>query len=170
MSESYMHRYAKQTLASWVRGRIRVGPKFQGLQPVGETIMLGTTSPMFGVYEEFPVTSDGVGIEKCANCSHLEACHGWDCIGTFKKKHNIPMKKELDELEIKPKYFFDVGVVNSDGNLYCVLEVCYKNPMNNDKIAWLKQHNIQWFEISAEWIMSQCHSPYSIQDGILRSS
>ena len=120
---------------------------------------------MLGVYEEYPVTEDGIGLTRRKE----ESTHGWDDVGKFKMKHNIPTKRELDELEIKPKYFFDVGLVNSKGILYCVFEVCYKHPMCDDKIRWLKEHNVIWYELSAEWIMNQCHSPYTIQDGILRS-
>lgn len=170
MSESYMHRFAKQTLAGWVRGRIRIGENFKGLQPLTKIISIGTEAPMFGVYEEFPVTKEGIGLSVNRE-TYPDAKHGWETVGSrFKLKHNIPLKKELDALQIKPKYFFDIGIVNPEGRLYCVLEVCHKHSIRDDKIQWLKDHNIEWVEFSAEWILNQCHSPFSIQDGILRQS
>lgn len=173
--ESYLHRFAKQTVASWLRGRVRTGTNFKGLQPLADYIPIGMQAPMYGIYEEYPVLADNTGCDKnqdCADCSlHVT---GWHCYCakhtdfTVCHKHGIPVLKELNKLKIA--HVFDIGVVNAAGKLCCVVEICNTNPIETRKIEWLTEHQVPWFELSADWIMKQVKSPYSISDGITRNS
>ena len=183
-AESYLHRFAKQTLASWLRGGIRVGPKFQGLQPLMACIPIsGCSAPMFNVYEEYPIATCGGGTNQEVGCSRrcAEQCShptAWHCfaasnsISTPAHKHGIPTGKELTKCPSlkRTNFLFDVAMVGADGSLKCVFEICHTNPIEAQKIKWLTEHNVPWFEMSADWIMKQCRSPYSVAEGILRSS
>lgn len=177
--ESYLHRYAKQTVASWIRGGVRVGENFKGLQPLFKSVPLGMPQPMCGVYEEFPIAAKtAVGLRRC--CVGEEECEcltGWHCHLkspnntklTVAHRHGIPTIKELVNAKVPIEFIFDVGVVNAVGSLCCVVEVCHTNPMHPNKIKWLTDNNIAWYEVSAEWIMNQVRSPFSLSDGMLRN-
>jgi hypothetical protein len=191
-SESYLHRFAKQTLASWLRGGIRVGENYQGLQPLMAHVpYAGCTAPMYNIYEEYPIATTGIptkqigprrtcqrsddpeGTEEVAReseCSHLS---GWHCFSAedqtqWKHKHGIPTRKELILCPTIKRidFLFDVAMIDCDGNLKCVFEVCHTNPIDKKKIRWLKDNQVPWFEMSAEWIMKQTRSPYSVVGGI----
>lgn len=180
--ESYLHRFAKQTLASWIRGGIRVGGNFQGLQPVMSHVPYeGCLPPMYNVYEEYPIATVTTPVKEIGNTrSCIEGCDhltGWHCLAATnqltmpKHKHGIPTAKELVECSaLKTNFFFDVAMIDSSGNLRCVFEICHTNPIEPKKIKWLTENKIPWFEMSAEWIMKQTRSPYAVTDGILRRS
>lgn len=178
--ESYLHRYAKQTVASWLRGGVRVGENFKGLQPLFKSVPLGMPQPMYGVYEEFPIAAKtAVGLRRCCIGEAAEACQcltGWHCHVksnsklTVAHRHGIPTIKELVNAKVPIEFIFDVGVVDTLGSLCCVVEVCHTNPMNPSKIKWLTDNRIAWCEVSAEWIMNQVRSPFSLTEGIVRSS
>lgn len=174
--ESYLHRYAKQTVATWLRGCVKVGSNFKGLQPMSTSVPFGMPQPMCGVYEEFPIAKNNwTGLKRCCGDQGCDCLTGWHCYAqktpvTFAHRHGIPTIKELVNAKTPIEFIFDVGVVNSVGSLCCVVEVCHTNPMHSNKIEWLNQNGIPWFEMSAEWIMNQVRSPFSVSDGILRSS
>ncbi len=176
--ESYMHRFAKQTVASWLRNRSKVGVNFKGLQPIMKDLPLHTQRPMFGIYEEYPVCrtlSDVIGLNKCLEITCNATDHSWNCWSSANGKktcqrHGIPTLRELGEWNLTINWLFDIGVVDNEGNLCFVAEICHKNPMNDAKINWLKEHNIPWIELSADWIMNRVKGPFDLKDGILRSS
>lgn len=182
--ESYMHLFAKQTVASWLRGGVRVGQNFKGLQPIGQFLpaLPQTAQPMMGVYEEFPIAlvkgTDQQHIGLSIGCEEkCEHRHGWDCYAAkterkFHKMHGVPTAKEVNECkEIACKHIFDVAVISgADAKIVFVVEICHKNPIDAAKVAFLNNHNIRWFELSAEWVMNQVRSPFSVTDGIVRDS
>lgn len=172
-----MHRFAKQTLATWLRGRSRVGVNFKGLQPVlpGLPLHPKSASPMFGVYDEYPIctmstTNEIVGL----------ACTEWKTRGIKSSKgHGIPLGKDIKQWNenctkdkrLRMEWFFDVGVVDPVTSQLCyVFEIVHTNPMDDAKIEWLRANNIQWIEISALWIMNRVKSPFNLHPGITRSS
>jgi hypothetical protein len=172
--ESYMHFYAKKTLASWIRGRITIGKNFKGLYPVATYIpYTGLTL----VYEEYPIASSiaqsDIGLRRSCPEGGAKDCScqtGWNCVKLKGIKCIIPTARELQlSKTLKTKYIFDVAVLNTTGELSCVFEICHRNPITRSKIDWLRLHNIPWFELSAEWILRQNCSPYSIVDGIIRA-
>jgi hypothetical protein len=183
--ESYLHKFAKQTVATWIRGRVKVGAKFKGLQPMGDAIPFGMEAPMCGVYEEYPILRDRTGLQRVCcqsddvadadRCNHLT---GWHCYVhsnpgklTIPHKHGIPTLKALSEAKMPAaECVFDVGVIDTTGKLCCVVEICHTNPMNAKKIKWLTDNNVTWYEISAEWVMKQIRSPYSVAEGLYRYS
>ena len=59
--ESYLHRYGKKVVASWLRKKIRIGSNFKGLSNLKMDLdfkELQQEKPMLGVYEEYPVCKD----------------------------------------------------------------------------------------------------------------
>jgi hypothetical protein len=57
MPESYMHKYAKTVLASWLRKKIRIGEKFKGMCNI--PLKLGDKRPpCMDIYIEYPVCMD----------------------------------------------------------------------------------------------------------------
>jgi len=177
MSESLAHRFSKQAFASWVRGRSRVGINFKGLQPVLPYIPISSNKPMYGVYEEYPVcvdeTGELVGLE---SNSCLTGWHDWTKQhGKIASKgHQIPSSKDIKKWNashhprLKMKWFFDIGVVDENGRLSCVFEIKHTHASTDQKIAWLEENNVKWFEVSADWILNRVRAPFDISGCILR--
>lgn len=132
---------------------------------------------MRGVYEEYPVNND-IGIKRQDGCDAGNACadaHGWQCWTKANGKktcqrHGIPTRKELDEWKVNVAWIFDIGVTDLTGRLCFVAEICHTHPMNDAKIAWLKQQQIPWIELNATWVLNCVKSPFDLSKGILRSS
>lgn len=182
--ESYMHRSAKQIVGTWLRKRSRVGVNFKGLQPLLPHLPVHPKKPMFGVYEEYPVgydraTNDPVGFSRAVDTARFDT--DWDrwVDGNPElssvKRTGIPTVKELTAHEawktkVKMECVFDLGVVDAEGKLCYVIEICHKNPMSDKKIAWLAENGLGWCELSAEWVMNRVKPPFDLSEGILRSS
>lgn len=188
MAESLAHRYAKQTLASWLRARSRVGANFKGLQPVLPHIPLSTDKPMYGVYEEYPVcraeklSSRQIGLTCDMNVGTVASTTDWHAWAAqhgkiASKSHGIPSKKDIkqwndarkrsDRTRITSAQYFDIGIV-SNGRLSVVFEIQHTHPSTPEKIAWLEHERVTWFEISADWILNRCSAPFSIEGAILK--
>lgn len=177
--ESYMHRFAKQTVATWLRSRSKIGVNCKGLQPLLPVLPLLDQSfaPMYGVYEEFPICKTASGQLIGLGLSWKE----WRETSGMKvsKQHGIPSQKDISawnqlaktkDEKLSMEWFFDVGVVDASQRLCCVCEVVHKNPVEDAKIAWLNENKISFAELNAEWIMTRVKSPFSLQEGILRSN
>lgn len=162
--ESYMHKYAKIVLASWLRKKIKIGEKYKGFPSVDMT-SLGIfpnnrgTKPMWNVWLEYPV------------CQYQNKVIGLD--GQWKKyldqnklkvnsRHNIPTRYEVSKMDITGLYFFDVAIVDEEG-IKAVFEVRHKHDMTPDKIAWLEKYKIPYYEIDATWIMSRVKPPFVLE-------
>jgi hypothetical protein len=175
--ESYMHKFAKQTLATWLRTRSRVGANFKGLEPFLPLIPLApkSMSPMYGVYEEYPI------------CHTVENCVLGLCIGDWQagnvkasKTHGIPSSKDIKtwnqncqnkKQKLTMDWFFDVAIIDPVSSHLCfVFEVMHTNAMDERKITWLQEKGIAWAELKADWIMTRVKSPFSLTPGIIRSS
>jgi hypothetical protein len=180
MSESYAHRLTKQTLATWLRARSRIGANFKGLQPILPFIPLSTDKPMYGVYEEYPVCKDGLEGLQCECQGNDLHTTGWHCFEAKHGKiaaraHKIPTKKDIKKWKqskakprLKHMLFFDIGIVGPDGKLCCVFEIKHTHPTTDEKVQWIEANGIRWFEISADWILNRCRSPFSMEGAILK--
>lgn len=171
--ESYKHRYAKKTVAQWIRKRCRIGEKFKGLQPL--VLPINSDGPMFGVYEEWPVTEE-LGLR----CNHdTPHPHPWACcdVAVTTKKHGVPCKRDFSqwnrgkktEEKLSPTWYFDVALVDSRGSLAFVFEIKHKHAMCDEKIAWLNENGIPWVELDADWVLERVKSPYDLSEGIIRN-
>jgi hypothetical protein len=159
MSESGMHYYAKITLAAWLRKMI--GKNFKGLNNIqlNCTNSLGKcSSPMFGVYTEYPIclANCGKGQRKLVGFDTM-----WDSVESkelikAKAKHGIPSKYELknnDKLSTI-LHIFDIAVV-SDDKIVAVFEIKYTHAMDNKKIRFVEKSQIPTYEIDAEWVLKR---------------
>lgn len=165
--ESYLHRYAKVTLSSWLRKKIRIGPNFKGLNNIdlsGASSGLSKLSPMYGVYTEYPVCSDGSDQIIGLTITWSEWLTKNNI--TVNNKTNIPTVydiKQFDKkLKVKLLYVFDVAIVDSVGIKY-VFEIEHKNPSTPEKVQFLLDRKIIGYEISAQKIMEQVKLPYNIE-------
>jgi hypothetical protein len=66
------------------------------------------------------------------------------------------------------EWFFDIGVVDSSGRLATVFEIKHTHPITEKKVEWMERHGIRWFEVSADWILNRCQSPFSIAGAMIR--
>jgi hypothetical protein len=175
-----MHRFAKQTVGSWLRLRSKVGANYKGLNPLLPVLPLldRSFSPMFGVYEEYPIckTADGqlIGL-------HI-SWDDWRQVQTTKmkvsKQHGIPSQSDIQNWnqlaqkdgKLSMEWFFDVGVVDASKKLCCVCEIVHKNHMDDTKINWLNENKVSYVEMNAEWIMTRVKPPFDMTEGIMRSN
>ena len=159
--ESYLHKYAKTVMASWLRKL--TGRNFRGLNNIGITLKNKPTGPMFGVYTEYPVCQDTqskslIGID--------ESWEHWLSNNnvTAKAKHGIPTRWELKEWKDKCKmiHIFDIVVLDNTQIAYA-FEICHKHPIEDPKIEFVKQHEIPCYEVAAQWIMEKCKLPANLE-------
>lgn len=171
MPESYLHRYSKIVLASWLRKQIRIGEKFKGLN--GFELILDwdfckkcTDKGLYSVYLEYPVcidtkTKQTIGLT-------LESWRQWltDNNINVSAKCGIPNPFELKDIakkaSLKLLHIFDVVIIDTEGLKY-VFEICHKHECDNSKIEWIKNNNIYGFELDATWIMERVESPYNVE-------
>lgn len=166
--ESYLHKYAKVVVSSWLRKRIRIGENFKGLSNITLDIdytELKKQKPMHGVYMEYPVCED-TKTKKKVGIDIL-----WDdwlkdnkMESKVKSKNRIPTSYELKEMESELKVLglFDIGLVD-DGKLKYVFEIEHKHPSTAKKIKFIKDNVIKGYEISAQKVMEQVKCPYAIE-------
>ena len=171
--ESYMHKYAKVVLATWLRKKIKVGANYKGLDniplPIEQKI-----SPMFNIYVEYPICKDKdgniIGLTMLGD-HNGEYIHPWEqwLKNNNKKvgaKHNIPTNYELKGFEedgIKILHIFDLVSMDSvKGRVESVFEIRHKHPVTEYKKKFIEESGLKGYEISAEWIMNKVKSPFSL--------
>lgn len=166
--ESYMHKYAKVVLSTWLRKKIRIGESYKGLCNV--PLPNKGISPMFNTYVEYPICKDKnnaiIGIQPLG----VNNGHSWsEWLKTNGKKvsqkHNIPTSFELKqwENELTPLHIFDIAVLDSENKIHSVFEIQHQHPVTEHKKRFLLDNKIKCYEISAEWVMNKVKSPFSIE-------
>lgn len=163
--ESYLHKYAKVVVCSWLRKKIRLGKNFKGLNNLDICLIDDAKSPMFNVFDEYPVCM----------CSDIDdnVIIGvdvlWDVwlqennlLDKIKSRNKIPTKFELDQLKDKLKCItiFDIGIIDQ-GKLKYVIEIKHTHPCTPKKIKFIKEHNLIGYELDAQKIMEQVKLPYT---------
>lgn len=177
--ESYMHKYAKTVLASWLRKKIRIGEKYKGL----ENVPLKCSKkrpPSLDVYLEYPVcldkqTKDIVGIVGSSCGTLTPGKDTGECLiwaewlkkqgKKVRSKNGVPSVWEIKDTfkkELKILAVFDIGVIDN-GKLYSVFEVRHKHAIDDKKWAFIKEHSLECYEIDATWIMEKVKPPFSVQ-------
>ena len=166
-AESYLHKYAKTVMSSWLR-KI-TGKKFKGLNNIGITIKHKHKAPMFGVFTEYPVCVDKqtnkiIGIEQ-----------SWESWITEQKlsvkaKHGIPTRWELKDWKEKCtiSHIFDIVILDKletydNLTIAYIFEICNKHPIEESKIEFVKKYKIPCYEIEAQWIMEKCKLPANLE-------
>jgi hypothetical protein len=141
MSESYMHRYAKTTLGSWLNRKAS-----KKLPHILNDIFI-PTSQNYKIYYEYPICSDK---------------HG-NIIGLDKPWTNkIPSYRQLkNNKDLNILFIFDV-VYFEDNSIKYIYEICYKSPITDKKINFLKKYNLECYELSAQDILDKSFPPKNI--------
>jgi hypothetical protein len=165
--ESYMHKYAKVVLSTWLRKKIRIGETYQGLSNV--PLPSKKEAPMYNTYVEYPICKAKNNVIVGLKPLNVKNGHSWSewLKNNGKKvsqKHNIPTSFELKqwETELTPLHIFDIAVLDSDNKIHSVFEIQHQHPITEHKKKFLVENKIKGYEISAEWIMNKVKSPFTI--------
>lgn len=162
--ESYLHKYAKIVVASWLRKKIRIGPKFKGLSNIPLELEFPKKKPMYNVYTEFPVCKSliddkiiGIDVEwdKYIDEHDLQS--------NVRSKTKIPTIYELKDMNDKFKLLsiFDIGIVDK-GKLKYIFEIEHTHACTPRKIKFINNHKLIGYELSAQKVMEQVKLPYAI--------
>lgn len=150
--ESYMHRFAKQTLAGWLRDAcfasdsVKIGPFSWRVNRPG---------PSFGVWEEYPVCADRMGLSVVWDEYPLRAdgC----CFNTAP-----PTRDDLIDLYAPPAVIFDVAIQHK-GQIIYAIEVVHKNDLSDEKLSRIRDlrdgQMLHVYKVPARWILSQVDVP-----------
>jgi hypothetical protein len=165
--ESYLHKYAKVVVSSWLRKKIRIGKKFKGMSNLKLDLdyeELKKQKPMLGVYMEYPVCKDmktkkKIGIDIMWNKWLVDN----NLDSKVKSKSRIPTSYELKDIESYAKVVgvFDIGIITNNKLKY-VIEIEHKHPTTPKKIKFIQDNNIKGYEISAQKVMEQVQCPFTI--------
>lgn len=173
MPESYLHRYSKIVLASWLRKHIRIGKNFKGLKGFNLDLDWAfckncTHKGMYSVYMEYPICKDLETNEVIGKSP--DSWKNWltkNCIGVSSKS-GLPNVFEIKSLiegkhpKLKILHTFDVVIIDKDGLKY-VFEICHKHGCENKKIKWLEDNDVIGYELEAQWIMERVDCPYNVE-------
>ena len=167
--ESYLHKYAKVVVCSWLRKKIRIGEKFKGLNNIPLNLKLPKSSPMYSVYPEYPVCKslltakdEGpiiVGLDVMWDKWLTD--NGLD--DKIKSKSRIPTIYELKELtdKLETVTVFDIGIVD-EGKLKYVFEIEHTHACTTRKIKFITENKIIGYELPAQKVMEQVKLPYTV--------
>jgi hypothetical protein len=181
--ESYLHKYAKIVVCSWLRTKIRIGEKFKGLDNIKLSLKLPKQSPMYSVYSEYPVCKSLIKPENnnVNNIDNIENIDNnistiigldvmWDVWLTnnnlndkVKSKTRIPTIYELKDIADKLEIItvFDIGIVD-ESKLKYVFEIEHTHASTARKIKFIEDNNLIGYELSAQKVMEQVKLPFNI--------
>lgn len=154
--ESYLHKCAKDILKGWIKA---------------EHLLCGNRPD--GVWLEYPLLK-----KKMTSTYELNSWEeNWDelwCVEECVENSYgfipdfVPTYEEcVEKYGVFPVAVIDM-VIPWKGKPYIAIEVCYKNPVSQDKILKLKEFGVNYLvEVDATWIMSQIKPPKKIKCKIL---
>ena len=170
--ESYLHKYAKTTLASWLR------KKYSGMRKCLENIEKSESvqklpkdcAPYYNVYVEYPVginkNADVCGIDDKSKVNNSNNyCQIWDNIlGDNKtiRKDRIPTGPELTKYDIKPLFIFDIVLVENNKIKY-IFEIKHKHAITQKKRKFLEKHSLEMYEIDAVSVLENVRIPWNLK-------
>jgi len=167
-AESYMHKYAKSTLGSWLRRK--VSGKLTYILTEGVDISANSIrkdGPCFGVFYEYPICTSSVGIIGLKNTINGGSSFIWaDYINSLNKGNKvsanfIPKYKHVPK-GLKILYIFDVVYVEN-GKIKYIFEICHKSPMSDAKKKFITDNKIKCYEISAVGILEHVRPPKKLE-------
>jgi len=150
--ESYMHYYAKMTFINWLRtSNERFGPLYW-------TSNRG--APYFGIYEEYPISSDHVNDDQVWDEWDYEEEWedfiplGWE----LKRKDDIPTREELMQFKSPLLCVIDIAIQHK-GCIKYAIEIVHTSPTPDWKLEILNNSTISVYEVSAKSILSETGVP-----------
>jgi hypothetical protein len=165
--ESYLHKYSKVVVCAWLRKKIKIGEKFKGLSNIPLRLASPKQSPMYNVYQEYPVCKSLIEDEKSKIVGIDVLWEDWvrdnDLKKYVKSRFSIPTVYELKELKDKIELItvFDIGVIDN-GTLKYIFELEHTHPCTAKKIKFINDHKLIGYELSAQKVMEQVKLPYAI--------
>ena len=163
--ESYAHKAAKATVVKWFRDAALSSRS-------GEAIVCGVDwrvnrgPPHWGVWEEYPVLSDRVGINPVWDEYCFEHVH------TVEMPHHQyspfteepPSYEYLKSIGRAPKAILDV-VVQHKGAIGCGIEIVHKNGVSTEKFDFLRNAWLgSLLVLPCAWVLGQVAPPISVPD------
>jgi hypothetical protein len=150
--ESYLHKSAKTVFAGWLRDAVITRDQQGYAECLGITWRTNRSGPNYGVWEEYPILSDGHGIDPV-----------WDEIGgRWIPECPIPTYDALHSAGTPPVAILDVAV-QSKGLLYIGIEIVHKHDLTSRKKAILSTLGLPLlYKIPADWVLYKVRRPDSI--------
>ena len=164
-SESYMHKYAKSTLATWLRKK-RCGAKWC-LQNIDCGTNIANTSPNYGVFLEYPIAKnkssgkiEGLNPKIDDNGKLIWS----DNFNSDKiiRKDCVPIYKELVDNNYIVLCVFDIIMVDTN-NIRFAFEINHKHPIDDKKEKSIKDWGIKCYEISAISVLDNTRIPKDLE-------
>lgn len=149
-AESFAHRYAKQTLLGWLRETARKAGLYNHADFAGISWQVNRGRPHFGIWEEYPILADGLGIDPV-----------WDEFSP-KWKNHPPTYDDIVGLGYRPRVIVDVAVQHK-GIIAFAIEVRHKSAVSDLKVRFLTPL-LTLIEIPAYWILGQIERPEAIPE------
>jgi hypothetical protein len=159
-TESYKHKFAKDTLVDWLRNTVQQDKDKDSvsLDPIYARTNRGP--PLFGVFTEYPV---------CIDCTNKVRglCPVWDESEWNNDVQRPPTYDECLGMGLLPFVIFDIGILHK-GSLYVAIEIVHRNHIDQqkrDKLARIWKEDSGWLElytIRADWILNQWQQPKTL--------
>lgn len=148
--ESYAHKAAKAVVVGWLRAE---GEKAGDDHYVSNDILgvhwrVNRPGPCWGIWEEYPVLSDGTGILPV-----------WDEIGDG-HEGRPPTFKELVDAATPPAVIFDIAVQHK-GQIQYAIEIVHKHDIGAQKAELLArlEDRPHILVLPAQWVLRQIGVP-----------
>jgi hypothetical protein len=150
--ESYAHKAAKAVVAGWLRDAARsAGDDMYVDNLLGfNGWRVNRPAPTWGVWEEYPVLSNGHGI-----------CPVWDESGYGDERP--PTVSELAAEGRFPTAVFDIAVQHK-GVVIWAIEIEHKNPLSSQKVRRLIPHNLNLLALPSQWVLGQVGLPSAVPE------
>jgi hypothetical protein len=156
--ESYKHRFAKETLAGWLRG-LAEHDEYACLEPINWRVNRGP--PHYGVWTEYPVCLDAENDGLSTVWDELDWNGEWPWP---RFEQAPPTYAECLENGWVPSVIFDVAVQHKGWICYA-FEVVHRHGVTPEKLARLKRMAAsacgtpRVYTIPADWILCQVGVP-----------
>jgi len=146
--ESHAHRHAKELILLWLRIEAAAAG-YDGLADFCDVSWrVNRPGPHFGVWTEYPVLSNGLGIEPVWD----EQNEVW--------RSRPPTFDEIRERDEYPAVILDIAIQHK-GRIAFGIEIAHKHRRGPSKIEFLRDQ-LTLIEIPAYWVLGQVDRPTSI--------
>lgn len=147
--ESYAHAVAKRLLLEWLR-EAASNPDPRGIADfAGFTWAVNRGGPAFGIWDEYPILSDGYG-----------ASPVWDEIDD-RWRNDPPSYDDIVQMGFRPMAVVDIAIQRK-GRLSIAIEVHHKHRVDARKLNFLRALDVGVLEVPSAWALGQVDRPREI--------
>jgi len=165
--ESYKHKFAKTTLAGWLR-RVAANAGHDNAASLGPiSWRVNRRSPHHGIWLEYPVCLDAAN----EIAGLFPVWDEWGALGDANPDRYFdvapPTFKECLDGGLTPIAIFDVAVQHK-GSIAYALEVVHRGEVSSTKRDYLDRIRRECggprvYRIDADWILSRCGIPKALE-------